>query len=201
MKQTWKQWKKKRLFFLLFIIGTIFFALGCLYIAILGKESKEIIATSLKNFFDYIQSDHLNYSKALTSSLINNVFANFLIWVIGISIIGIPIVIGLFAFKSFMLGFSYVSIIYYYGIPGIFIGAIYIFPHIINLFITFLLVYYSIRFSIMLFNYLFRKKEGNHRSIVKRYIRILIFSMLILVLSSVIEVYLLPVLFRVFSMK
>ena len=75
---------------------------------------------------------------------------------------------------------------------------IYIIPHIMNLFITILLSYYSIHFSIMLFNLLFRKQEYSKKRIVNRYIKILIFSTIAYITSSVIEVYVVPKILSLF---
>lgn len=72
------------------------------------------------------------------------------------------------------------------------------FPHIINLFINFILVYYSISFSILLWNYLFRKKEYNSKVIIKRYIKLLFISTVCLIISSIIEVFFIPFIIQVF---
>ena len=126
----------------------------------------------------------------------SNLILNIIIWVLGISIIGIPIVIFILGFKSLSLGFTISSLIYTYKFNGLLKAIIYLIPNIINIFIVFILVYYSISFSINLFNYLFRKIEFNKRVIVKRYLKLLIVAILLSILTSVTESFILPKLFN-----
>ena len=114
----------------------------------------------------------------------------------GISIIGIIISLILLIYKSFLIGFSFTSILYTYGFKGLISGIIYIFPEIINLFIVFVLTYYSISFSILLFNYLFKKKEYN-RIFVRRYLKLLVISSLIIIFSTLISTFVIPNLLRI----
>ena len=191
-----KKFKTNKTLATLLILTIIPFVLGTLFIAILDDSNKVIITKSITNFFKGISENNLNYQNALSTSLLNNNIVNLLIWILGISIIGIPIVTIIQMIKTFILSFSMTSIIYTYSFKGIIPCIIYIIPHIINLFITFIVVYYSINFSVLLWNYLFRKKDYNRRVIVKRYLKVLIFSSIILIISSLIEVFLIPFLLK-----
>lgn len=192
MKEKIKKVKLRKIPLLILIITTIFLILGILFLAIISKSNKELVTETLNNFFKNISAKKINTNIALFNSLSNNMIVNITIWLLGISIIGIPIILLILSTKSFILGFSISSIIYNYGIKGIILTLIYIVPHIMNLFITILLSYYSIHFSIMLFNLLFRKQEYSKKRIVNRYIKILIFSTIAYITSSVIEVYVIP---------
>lgn len=184
--------RKRKLLVILVACSLISFILGVLFISLLSDSNQELIKQSVGDYFVGISTEKISYLKDLYSVMTSNLIMGIFIWVIGISIIGILIVSGILFFKSFLVGFSFCSIIYTYGFKGVLIGFIYIFPEIINLFITFVLVYYSICFSVLLFNYLFRKKEYNKNVVVKRYLKLLVVVIGLLIVSSLISVFVIP---------
>ena len=190
--------KVNKLLLILLISTIISFILGCLFISIVDNNGRSLIKESINSYFDGIFDGKTNYINGLYTILPRNIFTNIIIWLVGISIVGIIIISCLLLFKSFLVGFSLSSIIYTYGFKGIFISIIYMISEVINLFIIFLLTYYSISFSILLFNYLFRKKEYNRRIIMKRYIKIFIICLGITILNSLISIFLIPNLLRFF---
>ena len=196
MKELVKKLKEKKLFIIIFIVTVISFIIGILLISILSGNNKSLIVKSLNNFFISIKENKLNQSALLYKTLTNNIIINLIILILGISIIGIPIVISILSFKSLTFGFTISSLIYTYKFNGIIKSIIYIIPNLINLFIIFVLSYYSISFSLMLFNYLFRKKEYNKRIIVNRYLKLLLISLLLLILTAVLESFVIPKLFN-----
>lgn len=196
MKELVKKLKEKKLFIIIFIVTVISFIIGILLISILSGNNKSLIVKSLNNFFISIKENKLNQSALLYKTLTNNIIINLIIWILGISIIGIPIVISILSFKSLTFGFTISSLIYTYKFNGIIKSIIYIIPNLINLFIIFVLSYYSISFSLMLFNYLFRKKEYNKRIIVNRYLKLLLISLFLLILTAVLESFVIPKLFN-----
>ena len=195
MKKIINKLKDKKQFILIFVICIVAFIIGVLLPSILNEENRKIIETSLNSFFDTIKNNQLKPNELLFKTLTSNIIIDLILWLLGISIIGIPIVIILLGYKSLSLGFTISSIISTYKLNGVIKAIIYIVPNIINLFIFFVISYYSISFSLMLFNYLFRKKEYNKRIIVNRYLKLLVISIIILIFSSVIETYVVPKLF------
>ena len=195
MKKIIKKLKDKKQFIIIFVICIVAFIIGVLLPSILNEENRKIIETSLNSFFDTIKNNQLKTNELLFKTLTSNIIIDLILWLLGISIIGIPIVIILLGYKSLSLGFTISSIISTYKLNGVIKALIYIVPNIINLLIFFVISYYSISFSLMLFNYLFRKKEYNKRVIVNRYLKLLVISIIILIFSSVIETYVVPKLF------
>ena len=195
MKKIIKKLKDKKQFIIIFVICIVAFIIGVLLPSILNEENRKIIQTSLNSFFDTIKNNQLKTNELLFKTLTSNIIIDLILWLLGISIIGIPIVIILLGYKSLSLGFTISSIISTYKLNGVIKALIYIVPNIINLFIFFVISYYSISFSLMIFNYLFRKKEYNKRIIVNRYLKLLVISIIILIFSSVIETYVVPKLF------
>ena len=195
MKELLKKLKTKKVFIIIFIVTLLAFIIGILLVSIESKDNKELITTRLTTFFNNIKENKLNTQTLLYKSITNNLIINIIVWLLGISIIGLPIVLIILGFKSLTIGFTISSILYTYKLNGLIKVIIYIIPNIINLFVLFVLTYYSINFSLMLFNYLFRKKEYNKKLIVNRYLKLLILSLLISILTSVIETFILPKLF------
>lgn len=198
MKQLIAKIKARKILSIMTIITIISLILGTLFISILSKDNKELITSNVIDFFTAIKSNNLNYNQILVKSLTNNLLLNIIIWLLGISIIGIPIVIILLFIKSFILSFTFTSIIYTYKYKGIVSAIIYVIPHIINLLLSFVLIYYSITFSKSLFNYLFKKKECNRKELVNRYLKLLVISTFLFIISSIIETYIIPILIRLF---
>ena len=195
MKELLKKLKTKKVFIIIFIVTLLAFIIGILLVSIESKDNKELITTSLTTFFNNIKENKLNTQTLLYKSITNNLIINIIVWLLGISIIGLPIVLIILGFKSLTIGFTISSILYTYKLNGLIKVIIYIIPNIINLFVLFVLTYYSTKFSLMLFNYLNRKKEYNKKLIVNRYLKLLILSLLISILTSVIETFILPKLF------
>ena len=187
--------KNKLLLFLIFIT-IISILLGIFFIAVISNDNQDLVKSTINSYFLDINENKIKYFKNLLSIFTSNLFLILFIWIMGISIIGIIISLILLIYKSFLIGFSFTSILYTYGFKGVISGIIYIFPEIINLFIVFILTYYSISFSILLFNYLFKKKEYN-RIFVRRYLKLLVISSLIIIFSTLISTFVIPNLLRI----
>lgn len=181
---------KNRLLFKLLFISLVSILLGIFYMAIISKSNRDSVEESLKLFFTSINK--LEYNKALINSITSNVFYISTIWLLGISIIGIPFIIGIIVLKSFILGFSISSILYFYKFKGILIALIYIVPLVINVLVILFLGYYAIIFSKNLNRLLFLKKEISFKNIMRRYSKMFLFCLIAIILSSVIEIYLVP---------
>lgn len=197
MKQLLTKIKNNKLLFALATLTGISLILGLLFPAILSQENTELIKKSIATFFTAIKANQLNYPSALISSLSNNLICSIGIWLLGISIIGLPIIIICIIFKGFLVGLSFTSILITYGIKGILYAIIYTLPNIINLLGLFLLSYYAVAFSISLFNDLFRKKEMKKKIIIRRYLKIGIGTLIYFIISSLLEVYIIPAILKV----
>lgn len=185
-----KQVKTNKLFVrLMFLIG-ISVLLGVFYMAILSKSNKDLVGEELKVFFSSLNK--LSYTKAFFDCFIKNSALLGFVWLLGISIIGIPIIILILLFKSFLLGFSISSILFFYKWKGLLIVITYCFPLLIELFAFLFLGYYSIIFSKNLNKMLFLKNDISFRNIMRRYIKMFIFSLILILIGSVLEIYVVP---------
>ena len=190
MKKARKIRKSNKLILKLMIISIISVLIGIFYIAILSNSNKVLIKENLETYFESLNK--LNYIKALIKCLTSNMITISSIWLLGISIIGVFLIIIILIIKSFALGFTISSLIYFYKLKGIIISTIYIIPLIINLFVIIILSYYWIIFYKNLNRLLFLKKDVNFKNIMRKYIKILLFSTICIVISSLIEIYIVP---------
>lgn len=194
--------KQKRLYRIIITLMIFGIISGILFIFFISKESKTKALVSIKNFFDLMNtSTGINYGKSLLNTLVNNIGYVLLIWLLGISIIGLPITIVLAFMKSFIVGFSISSIISCYKAKGILGAFLYVFPHqIIILFIYLLLSFYSISFSIKLFKSLFLKQTINFRVVMQKYIKILLISLIGIIIVSLYEIFISTYFIKLFTM-
>lgn len=193
--------KQKKLYTIIIVLMGIGILSGILFMFFINDESKNKAIAGIREFFNsFSTSDGINYSKSIVNSLINNIGYVLLIWLLGISIIGLPITIILAFMKSFILGFSISSIIATYGSKGILGAFLYIFPHqILILFIYLLLSFYSISFSIKLFKYLFLKKVINFKFVMEKYVKILLICIICSIILSLYEVFISTYFIKLFT--
>ena len=188
---------KKSILTVLLVLALIFIVLGILLIAILSKENKILLKDYIEAFFAMIKENKLNYKDSIKTVLSTNFISIVLVWILGISLIGIPLVLIYFLFKALTIGMSFSSIIYFYKGKGVLLSIIYIIPSIINLGIFIILCYNSIKMSKYLYRILFLKEHIN-KNIMKRYINVLLILLVFIIGSSFIEVFIIPNIMRLF---
>ena len=93
MKKLINKAMKNKLLSILIILGFISIVLGILFPAIITNENKELIHQSISSFITGIKDGKTNYISAFISSITNNILVFFFIWILGISIIGIPVIL------------------------------------------------------------------------------------------------------------
>ena len=192
MKKTLKKLNINKLLLLLLFLSLVFFLLGFFYISILDNENKLLIKDNINNYLNAIKTNNVKYEITFIRTTTSNILTDLVIWLSGISLIGIIFIFLIYIFKCFLLSFTITSILYNFKLKGIIFATIYIVPMLINMITIFFLTYYAISFSIMLFNHFFRKKDYNRKVIVKRYLKILIISLIISLSSSIFETFIVP---------
>ena len=170
MKEIYENYKKEMknknkaliIVTIIFIVGLIF---GSLYITILSNDEKTIIIKKVNKFF--INNSKLQLDDKLEifrNSLISNLVYFISMWFLGLSVIGIPIILLMVFFKSFVTGFSVGSIFACFKAKGILGILLYIFPNIIlTCAFSIFLGAYSLVVTTILINNAFHKKTLNFR--------------------------------------
>lgn len=194
--------RQKRTYKIIGIFMMVMIIFGVLFYFLISDKDRVLVVNSISEFFLEIKKgDKLSYVASLINSLIANIGYILLIWLFGISLIGLPIIVFMIAYKCFVVGFSISSIISVYGFKGI-IGAIsYTFPHqFLYLFVLMFLGFYAVGFCIKLFNYLFLKKYINFKDIMKRYLKVLLVCMIVSIILSVFETYISTYFIKLFTL-
>ena len=189
--------EQKKIYIFLIIVMILGLISGIIYAIILNQNDHNLVTESLNSFFISIKENNIDYKNALINSLIGNITFITFIFLLGISIIGIPIIILSLFLKTFIFGFSISSIIYTYHLNGILKTITYTLPHqLITLLMALFLGFYALYFGIKLFKYLFKGKDINLRMSMKRYLQVYIIVLLINITCSFIEVFLSPTLMK-----
>ena len=172
----------------LIIIGIIS---GTIFAFIIKQEDKLLVTEQLNNFLKNINM--LNKPQAFFNSLTDNYSHTIIMWFLGISVIGLPLILILFFSKSFIIGFTITNIIINYKVKGLLISLVYIFPHqIINLILYMLLTTYASAFSVKLIYTIIKTKQMDFKLILSKYIKILIICLIGFLLTSLYEAYIMP---------
>lgn len=182
--------KNITVFLVVLMLTGIFF--GSLLPIFLSVDDKKLVADYLLNFIGQVKSG-CDSLFLLSNGLLSNCLFLILIWLLGISVIGVPIVLFFFFYKCFILGFSISSIIFNYGFKGILFSFAYIFPHhVFNIFIYSILTSFSLIFSIRLLLLFFKKNDFNIRGSFNKYLKILLFCLITLLISVLYEAFINP---------
>ena len=184
--------KQRKLFSTLLIAGIVGIILGGLFLIFINEESIEIMKDSINVYFSNIKDNAIDYKSNIIVGLINCLSIGIIVWLLGISIVGCVLVVLIFGMKCFMLSISFFSIIYLYGVNGIILSFIYIIPYIINTLLLFILCYYAISFSVLIFKYFFKGVDYNRKIIVIRYLKVLGICLVGFVITTLIDVLLVP---------
>ena len=180
--------------FSIFIIGVI---TGSIFISIINTNDKALVVEHISKFFNSINSSSYSYLDSLKDMLSLNYFYIIVIWVLGLSILGILVNIFLTYLKGFIIGFTTSSLIITYGFKSLPAVILYIIPHtIINTLVIIILTIYSVTFSRYLFIQIFQKKDMKTKNFMKKYIIILLLAIGLTLISSLSEVYLFPMLLK-----
>lgn len=183
----------KKIMFFLNIIAVIGIISGSIFVIIINKNDKKMMIDSINNLFNKIKESNFDFLSIFKNTILNNFIISFIIWIIGISVIGIVVTILLVFYKCFILSFTISSIIYVYSFKGIILSIIYIFPHMIVNILTFLYISsYSIKLSIILTKTILKRENLNFKQFLNNYLKVLLISIVILFLSSIYESIIMP---------
>lgn len=180
--------------FSIFIIGII---TGSIFIMVINTNDKSLVVEHITKFFSNVNSSDYSYLDSLKNMLSLNYFYVIVIWILGLSILGILVNIFLTYLKGFIIGFTTSSLIITYGFKSILAVILYIIPHtLINSLVIIVLTIYSITFSRYLLIQIFQKKDMKTKNFMKKYLIILLIAVALTLVSSISEVYLFPFLLK-----
>ena len=183
----------KNLFLFLIVLVLVGVGAGALFSLILSDGDKKLVTDYLNDFITNISKSNFNFNVSFFNTVIFTLGFALIIWLFGISIIGILFVLPFLFIKSFVLGFSIGSILIKFKFKGILLSLAYVVPHhVVNIMVYILISAYSIMISYRLFNSMREKKNFDFKLFMNKYLFILLFSLSILFISSLYEVFVLP---------
>ncbi len=192
--------------FSLYIIVILSFTIGIftgvLTVNALDIKQVEEIQKYLKDFFYIFQGQDINSYEVFKISILKNVKTVFLLWLLGMTIAGIPFILILTGIKGFVIGFSVACFIKAYSFKGIFFSLMCIFP--VNIIIIPCLVLLSmscIRFSLLLYKTITGKavKKLDLRKSFASYSIVVVLIFMIMSLASVVEAFIIPLFIKLIS--
>ncbi len=186
--------------FLLTII-LLGFLTGIVFSNILSYSDFKDVSSIVKDYFLNLKNGvEINYLNNFINTISVNYLYLFLLFIFGLSIIGIILNPFILYFKSFIIGFTTGIIIAIYGFIGIPIAIFFIFPHqILNMIIYTLMSFYGINLSIKLFKSLFLRRQTNYTEFMKKYLKVFGLSALILLISAGYETFLADFMMKLFT--
>lgn len=177
--------KRNKLFTILILVSILTILFGIYHISIMKEETKESIKN---NIIEY--SKNINKNKNIIKTEIASNIANIsAIWILGISIIGLFIIIPIYVLKTLLTTYEIIFIIIFYKETTFLFKIYFIIPKIIQTIILFISLLYSQTYSIILFRQIFQKKEYNLKLITKKYIHKFIVIIILIILVSLIETH------------
>jgi len=182
-----------------YIVITILFLgviTGALFSTMIDLNDKKLVLEKIQLFISNINSGSINNISALKNSIIINLSYSFLIWILGLTIIGVIINIFLLYLKGFIFGFSLSAFILTYSYKGIILSILYtLFGQLLNIIVIIILTIYSIMFTTNFIKQISKTKQNiNIPKYFKNYSIIFAITIIISLISSISEVFLFPTL-------
>ncbi|MEH7178618.1 stage II sporulation protein M [Neobacillus vireti] len=177
---------------ILFLMGVIF---GAIVVNSMSITQKEDLFYYLSQFFGQIQNGKVAENNDLfaQSFLHNSKFIG-LIWILGISIIGLPVILIVLFIKGLVVGFTVGFLVSQLGIKGFLLAFVSILPQnliIIPVFI--MMAAFSVIFSLRMIKKQFFKKYGQPiLPFFKNYIVSFVVAVVLISAASGVEAYVSP---------
>ena len=189
---------KKTNFFVIIIL-LLGVTSGAIFSTIIDLNDKTLIIDKIKTLITNIDNQNINSLIAFKNSIFTNLLYSLIIWILGLTIIGIIINILLLYIKGFIFGFSLSSFIITYNYKGIILSTLYtLFGQLLNLIVIIILCIYSIMFTLNLIKQITRNKQNiNIPKQFKNYTIIFFITIIISLISSISEAFLFPTLTKI----
>ena len=179
--------------FKLYLIVIIIFIIGIIVGVIFINNTNGDQATEIQNyiteFINLLKQDyHIDTGALLKKSLSDNIILIIIMWLLGSTVIGIPIVMGIVLFRGFCIGYSVSAIIATLGVQkGILFFAVTILLH--NLIFIPVIICMTISCMKLYKSIMKDKRRENIKLEIIRHTLISIILSLLLVVSSLVESY------------
>lgn len=179
--------------FLMYVIGAV---TGVIFALLPGDETKNELKSYIVGFLELYQTQEANIGSFVWESFINYIKPIFVIWVLGASLVGSPMIFVMPVVRGFVSLFSMMFLALNFGYDGLWfsLGTI---VSIEFLFIPALILYcvYAVKFSLTMFKIKSGRKYGKR---LARYSGVMLAFVALVALISVCESYLFTYLLPIF---
>ena len=150
-------------------------------------------------FISNIDTQSINNIESFKNSIITNLSYSIIIWILGMTIIGIIINIFLLYLKGFIFGFTLSAFILTYSYKGMILSILYtLFGQLLNLVVIMILSIYSIMFTFNFVKQIIKSKYNmNIPKYFKNYSLIFLITIIISLISSISEAFVFPTLIKI----
>ncbi|WP_427339228.1 stage II sporulation protein M [Caloranaerobacter sp. DY30410] len=190
------------LYFLVIVFLMIGISTGAITIRVVDDTARDQIINYLNSFSSIINKDiDLKALKIFKYSITNNIQTIIAIWLLGITVIGIPIVLIIIALRGFIIGFTVAFFIKEFKIKGVTLSLLCLLPQ--NIFLVFGLIVISV--ISILFSISILKNKINvikQPSFLNRFINytITIFIVsIIIIMGCLVESFTTPILLKIIN--
>lgn len=183
----------------IFIIGLV---VGSLFVNFITKDDKTLLINQVETYFSSVKSlDKKVFGiNAFTPNLINNELQIFLIFALGLSILGIPVVILIMFFKGFMLGVTLSTFILKYQLLGVLSSLLYIFPcFIIYIIIYTLISFFAVSTSLKFLKAIIKKDNLSFKKFLGKYLLCFLICLVLIIINTLLDAFLTPILLKLFT--
>lgn len=181
--------------FLAFLIGS---SLGAYTVKTLGIYELRELVEYLDNFLQGMTAWQINSIVVTQDAVINNLKFVLLIWFLGLTVIGIPIILGIIVIKGFILGFTVGFLFIEKSYFGLLISIFGILPQ--NLFYVLGLIIGGVSaliFSLNLIKGTLGKKSFSVSQAFISYILLLFFLIGLIIIGGLIEGFVAPLAMKI----
>ena len=189
------------IYFVSILIFTIGIVSGTYTVKALPDPQKVELIQYLKGFFQLLKSEDIDNYQLLFQSFFNNLKLFVPIWLLGLTIIGTPVILLILGFRGFILGFTLGFLIDELSIKGVMFILLTIIPQ--NLFHIPGLIgigVFAISFSSFIFKNKIKKQPiYNLKSQIWTYTIIMLSIALLLLGGSLVEAYITPIFMKILS--
>lgn len=185
-----KYFKKNKTMTLLVIMTVVIFIIGLLLPSIINNNIEKEINNNLNSFIQAIKNSKLNYISLFKDMITNKLLLIVIIILLGVSVVGIPIIILLYASKVLIGGLELSFLIQNIRSYNLLFIIVYLLPKLFDLLLLGLLIYYALNFSIFMIRILFINKQINVSKITFKYIKICIIITILSIFINLSEYFL-----------
>ena len=176
----------------LFVVGIVF---GSVVVAILDDVQRHSLLLQLQNFVTALNGNHVAPPATVTwDRIASNIKLIGIIWILGLSIIGLPVIIIILFLKGFVVGFTVGFLVEQWATKGLLFAIAAVLPQNILLIPAFVFASVAgIAFSLKLVQSRFYQRGGSLYHHFLSYSGLTLLVAVVIVVAAFIEGYVSPI--------